>query len=74
MLATSRDEAKRARALELGAHEVFESGARLPATVDAVMETVGAGDLVALDPVAAARRHARHLGHDLRAERSTTPS
>lgn len=39
--ATSRDEGKRARALELGAHEVFESGARLPAKVDAVMETVG---------------------------------
>jgi NADPH:quinone reductase-like Zn-dependent oxidoreductase len=41
VLATSRDEAKRARALELGAHEVFESGARLPVKVDAVMETVG---------------------------------
>ncbi len=39
--ATSRDEAKRERALELGAHEVFESGARLPERVDAVMETVG---------------------------------
>lgn len=39
--ATSRDEAKRARALEIGAHEVFESGARLPVKVDAVMETVG---------------------------------
>lgn len=39
---TSRDETKRARALELGAHEVFESGARLPQRVDAVMETVGA--------------------------------
>ena len=39
--ATSRDEAKRARALELGAHEVFEPGARLPSRVDAVMETVG---------------------------------
>ena len=39
--ATSRDEAKRERALELGAHEVFESGARLPQRVDAVMETVG---------------------------------
>jgi NADPH:quinone reductase-like Zn-dependent oxidoreductase len=39
--ATSRDEAKRARALEIGAHEVFESGTRLPAKVDAVMETVG---------------------------------
>jgi NADPH:quinone reductase-like Zn-dependent oxidoreductase len=39
--ATSRDEQKRRRALELGAHEVFESGARLPRRVDAVMETVG---------------------------------
>jgi NADPH:quinone reductase-like Zn-dependent oxidoreductase len=41
VLATSRDEAKRARALEIGAHEVFESGSRLPVKVDAVMETVG---------------------------------
>src|SRR6476469_1324566 len=41
VLATSRDEAKRARALEIGAHEVFESDARLPVKVDAVMETVG---------------------------------
>jgi NADPH:quinone reductase-like Zn-dependent oxidoreductase len=40
--ATSRDEAKRARALELGAHAVFESGGRLPERVDVVMETVGA--------------------------------
>jgi len=39
--ATSRDEGKRARALETGAHEVFESNARLPEKVDAVMETVG---------------------------------
>ena len=39
--ATSRDEEKRRRALELGAHEVFETGARLPARVDAVIETVG---------------------------------
>jgi NADPH:quinone reductase-like Zn-dependent oxidoreductase len=39
---TSRDEAKRAKAVELGAHEAFESGARLPDRVDAVMETVGA--------------------------------
>src|SRR5919107_324075 len=39
--ATSRDESKRARALDLGAHEVFESNARLPRRVDAVMETVG---------------------------------
>jgi len=41
VLATSRDEGKRAKALELGAHEVYESGARLPLKVDAVMETVG---------------------------------
>lgn len=41
VLVTSRDEAKRARALEIGAHEVFESGERLPEKVDAVMETVG---------------------------------
>jgi NADPH:quinone reductase-like Zn-dependent oxidoreductase len=41
VLATSRDEAKRARALEIGAHEVFEPGQRLPRKVDAVMETVG---------------------------------
>ncbi len=38
---TGRDEAKRQRALELGASEVFEPGARLPARVDAVLETVG---------------------------------
>ena len=41
VLATSRDEDKRAKALDLGAHEVFESGERLPVKVDAVMETVG---------------------------------
>ncbi|HEX6516144.1 MAG TPA: zinc-binding dehydrogenase [Nocardioidaceae bacterium] len=41
VFATSRDEGKRARALELGAHEALESGARLPQRVDAVMETVG---------------------------------
>jgi NADPH:quinone reductase-like Zn-dependent oxidoreductase len=39
---TSRDEAKRARALEIGAHAAYEGGARLPDRVDAVMETVGA--------------------------------
>ena len=38
---TSRDEAKRERALELGAHAAFEAGARLPERVDAVVETVG---------------------------------
>jgi NADPH:quinone reductase-like Zn-dependent oxidoreductase len=40
--ATSREEAKRTRALELGADQAFSSGARLPQRVDAVMETVGA--------------------------------
>jgi NADPH:quinone reductase-like Zn-dependent oxidoreductase len=39
--ATSRSEGKRKRALELGADAAFESGARLPERVDAVMETVG---------------------------------
>nr|WSZ98429.1 zinc-binding dehydrogenase [Streptomyces sp. NBC_00857] len=40
--ATSRDAAKRERAVELGALEAFEPGARLPGRVDAVIETVGA--------------------------------
>jgi NADPH:quinone reductase-like Zn-dependent oxidoreductase len=40
--ATSRDAGKRQRALELGAHGVYEPGARLPERVDAVIETVGA--------------------------------
>ncbi len=39
--ATSRSEDKRVRALDLGAHQVFESGGRLPERVDAVVETVG---------------------------------
>ncbi len=39
--ATARTEDKQAAALELGAHEAFASGARLPERVDAVMETVG---------------------------------
>jgi NADPH:quinone reductase-like Zn-dependent oxidoreductase len=38
---TSREERKRDFAIECGAHEVFESGARLPAKVDVVIETVG---------------------------------
>jgi NADPH:quinone reductase-like Zn-dependent oxidoreductase len=38
---TSRSEEKRAQALKLGAEQAFESGARLPERVDAVMETVG---------------------------------
>jgi NADPH:quinone reductase-like Zn-dependent oxidoreductase len=41
VLVTSRDEQRGHRALELGAHEVFASGARLPGRVDAVMDTVG---------------------------------
>lgn len=40
--ATARTEQKQATALELGAHQAFASGARLPERVDAVMETVGA--------------------------------
>jgi NADPH:quinone reductase-like Zn-dependent oxidoreductase len=39
--ATARTAAKREFGLSLGADEVFESGARLPARVDAVIETVG---------------------------------
>jgi NADPH:quinone reductase-like Zn-dependent oxidoreductase len=38
---TSRAEDKREQALRLGADQAFESGARLPERVDAVMETVG---------------------------------
>src|SRR5213593_3541507 len=41
MWVTSRDDAKRKQALELGADDAFESGGRLPQRVDAVMETVG---------------------------------
>ena len=38
---TGRSEEKRSRALELGAEQAFEPGARLPERVDAVMETIG---------------------------------
>jgi NADPH:quinone reductase-like Zn-dependent oxidoreductase len=38
---TSRDDARGRKAVELGAHEAFESGAKLPERVDAVLETVG---------------------------------
>jgi NADPH:quinone reductase-like Zn-dependent oxidoreductase len=41
MWATSRSEAKRDRAVKLGADQAFETGARLPERVDVVMETVG---------------------------------
>ena len=39
---TSRDETKRARAIELGAAGAVAPGGRLPAKVDLVLETVGA--------------------------------
>ena len=42
VLVTSRDETKRRRALEIGAHEAVETGTRLAQRVDAVMDTVGA--------------------------------
>jgi NADPH:quinone reductase-like Zn-dependent oxidoreductase len=38
---TGRSEAKRAQAVELGAAQAFEAGARLPERVDAVMDTTG---------------------------------
>ncbi|MGY1734207.1 zinc-binding dehydrogenase [Geodermatophilus sp. SYSU D01045] len=41
MWVTGRSEEKRAAALELGAEQAFETGARLPERVDGVMETVG---------------------------------
>lgn len=43
--ATSRSADKRARALEAGAHQAFEAGARLPAKVDAVIDSVGEATL-----------------------------
>ncbi len=39
---TSRDAGRRERALQLGAEQVFESGARLPEQVPAVIDNVGA--------------------------------
>ena len=39
---TSRNEARGARAVRLGAHQAFPVGARLPDRVDAVMDSVGA--------------------------------
>jgi NADPH:quinone reductase-like Zn-dependent oxidoreductase len=43
--ATSRTEDKRKAALDVGAHEVFEAGARLPGKVDAVIDSVGEATL-----------------------------
>ncbi len=39
--ATSRSEEKRQRALDLGAEQVFDAGARLPERVDVVFDSVG---------------------------------
>ena len=68
VLVTSRDEAKRAKALEIGAHAAFES--RRPAAGEGRRgdRDRGQGDLVALGPLAAARRPDHHLGDDLGAE------
>ena len=41
MWVTGRDAGKRDQAVELGAEQAFEPGARLPERVDAVMESVG---------------------------------
>lgn len=41
MYVTSRDEGKRARAEQMGAHAAVPAGERLPERVDAVLETVG---------------------------------
>jgi NADPH:quinone reductase-like Zn-dependent oxidoreductase len=41
MWVTSRSDAKREQALELGADQAFATGSRLPERVDVVMETVG---------------------------------
>jgi NADPH:quinone reductase-like Zn-dependent oxidoreductase len=59
---TSRSEEKRAQALALGASEAFESGARLPDRVDAVMETV------------APRRGATRCGRSAPAARWSCPA
>lgn len=42
VIATSRSEAKRARAIEIGAHEAITTGERLREPVDLVVDTVGA--------------------------------
>ncbi len=70
MWVTSRDEAKGARAVEIGADRAFESGARLPDKVDAVMETVGAAtwthSINCLRPGGIGRHLRRHLGRRAR--------
>ena len=71
--ATARTEDKQARALELGAHAAFASGARLPEKVDAVMETVGEATYAHSARVAQAGRADRHLRRDVRAEPAGRP-
>ena len=71
--ATSRDEEKRRRALELGADQVFPSGARLPGRVDAVMESVGAGDLGSLAARPEAGRPDRRVRGDQRRRAAGRP-
>ena len=71
---TSRDAAKGEQALALGADQAFETGARLPERVDAVMETVGGGDVVALGQQPAAGGDRRHLRAPRRATRRRRPS
>jgi zinc-binding alcohol dehydrogenase/oxidoreductase len=41
VFATSRDEAKRKRAIELGAEDAFDSGSAFPVSADVVLENVG---------------------------------
>ena len=50
--------------MELGADAAFESGARLPRKVDAVIESVGGGHLGPFGQIGAARRHDRDLRGD----------
>ena len=68
VLVTSRDEGKRAKALEIGAHEAFESGARLPEKADAVIETVGKATWSHSVRSSAARWPDHHVGDDLGTE------
>ena len=67
VFATARTEDKQQRALELGAHEAFASGARLPERVDAVLETVGDATWSHSMRVAQAGRPDRDLRRDVRA-------
>ena len=71
--ATSRSEAKRDRAVELGADQAFPAGARLPERVDAVMETVGQATWAPLAAGAAARRHDRGQRRDQRCRSPSGP-